>query len=288
MKTLITTDQLEAFFQLQRQLGTGPERIQRLLEWPMADLLHIDMKCDEKNLPELRRAICLDPAGMPAPTSPIEMETTITTGQLVKILELQKQLGTDSHHFGHVLERAMKEVLHPQALFYRHNRDAFRKSVGLDPIGVPEKFEFDIDYTHLPKFEDWEMFTGCEFPEGVAELKKIPVEGSGKKRFEARLIPESESEVENILAKIRKIDPANPWSAGRFEHLMAFAAKYREVRRFAIYAIGSHSNGKLNGWPGWPYSCPILFYGTGRSIQIHNVIICSRYRVLIVREKKVL
>jgi hypothetical protein len=206
---------------------------------------------------------------------------TMTIGQLKKLLELQEQVEMDPERFQKLLGWILADTFDPDADF--PNRDAFRKAIGLEPIVNPEMFEFVIDFTCPLK--SVLVLAGCKVSIEKEHIQsKFPIVGSGVVTFEARLMPARRlHKPEALLEKVRRLDESNPWSPGKFEHLITFATKYPGPRRFPVYALGS-----MYHVANWPFSCPILTQLSADHGEVftHNLSIHNSCRLLIVREKK--
>lgn len=96
---------------------------------------------------------------------------------------------------------------------------------------------------------------------------QFPVKGEGRAGYEARLFHFDDNiSSEEVVAKIKGADPANPWEPARIEHLLAFGTKYpEEQRKHPIVALGSVGNATFFGKRNVPY---LYRRVTGRSLHL--------------------
>lgn len=165
------------------------------------------------------------------------MERIINDGQLQELLEIIKQKGTTTERLNQLLKSGvLADVLDPAA---RLDRKAVRKALKLD-VGATEIFTLTVDYD----LGLWGMVEAGDYSSVALQIEWFKIKGQGIHHFEARLIHFNRAMFPKvILSEIASLDPANPWSPGKIEHLLALGDQYPEEQcKHYITALGSVAN----------------------------------------------
>jgi hypothetical protein len=163
---------------------------------------------------------------------------TATSGQArhsLLILE-QQDLSADNYatlHDGYLadLAQAAKAGTLP-------DRQTFRDSLKLGPL-MTNTFRFAVDHDRglIAMIDDGHY----DWKNADITPKRFPITGKGIVEYEGCLVHfNRDTESAANIKAIESADTANPWSAGKIEHLLAFGAKFpEEQRKYPIIGLGS-------------------------------------------------
>ncbi|MCC6448308.1 MAG: hypothetical protein IT215_06450 [Chitinophagaceae bacterium] len=165
------------------------------------------------------------------------MNTSITSGQLAKFLEILEQKGINPDAFqARLANGILADVFDAEVKF--PDRDEWRKILGLGAVINTVTVDYGMTLDEMIRAGKY------AYANDNIDDRRFPVKGKGKVEVECKLFQFTNRNVSSEEA-MRVIKEAG-WEVAKAEHLLAFGVKYPEEQlKYPIIALGSV--GKVDG-----------------------------------------